>query len=47
VATVTGWSATGRSPIKLRRDCAHVAELDAAGRLRRVEWNLPLAVQET
>lgn len=46
VASVTGWNATGRSPIKLRRDGAHVAELDAAGRLRRVGWNVPLAAHE-
>lgn len=42
VAHLTGWNGIGRAPVKLKPDCAHLADVDAEGRVRVCAWNVAL-----
>ena len=41
LAHVSGWDMTGKPPVRLADDVAHLVEIDASGALRAT-WNLPL-----
>lgn len=42
LAGVTGWNMIGRPPLRLADDVVHIIDVDAAGALRAIEWNVPL-----
>lgn len=42
LAGITGWNMAGRPPVRLADDVVHIIEVDPAGPLRAIEWNVPL-----
>ena len=42
LAAITGWNMIGRPPVRLADDVVHIIDVDPAGSLRAIEWNVPL-----
>jgi probable phosphoglycerate mutase len=42
LADATGWDMLGRPPVKLAPGCVHRFEVDAMGRIRLGECNIPM-----
>lgn len=42
LAHASGWSMTGKAPVRLADDVVHLADVDRSGRIVDVTWNVPL-----